>query len=626
MWLTNLIDKIPFVNATQPSHINFSAEFAQMIAGHYQSKDAGGYSYLDDFESSESKIDIKSPYAWSLASTPFDKSANALFPEAGKTNDIDYGKNRAMLSWFMIDPLFTRKGYSLTPDHIRNDKEQLSNHFVREINIWELYPNKDLNNTESATLPVLNLSYYPNERGPYNLDATKINADGSLRDPKTRWAGITRKMDVRDFEASNIEYIEFWLMDPFVYNNDAGKPEYHTQGGDLYFNLGEISEDILKDGKKFYENGLPVNDDPSAYEYTIWGKVPTRQSTVYAFDDNLGALARQKQDVGLNGLSTAEEFDFQTYRDYLTEYRSRLSPSAIQELENNPFSPLRDPAGDTYHFYRGADYDQQQTSILNRYKYYNNTEGNSPSTDQTDERYSTAARNVPDVEDIDQDNTLNENESYFQYKIELNKDKMNVGENYIVDMQERTVSLRDGTEGKIKWYQFKVPIRKYDKRVGNIQDFKSIRFMRMFMTNFEQSTYLRFGTLQLVRGDWRVYEQALGKDDTNGNGTIDISTVNIEENSERKPVNYLLPPGISRTNDPQQAQLIKENEQSLSMHVTNLDPSDARAIYKNTTHDLRRYKRIQLFTHAEDMENNFDELKRGELTVFMRLGSDYKNN
>ncbi|GAB6007656.1 cell surface protein SprA [Dysgonomonas reticulitermitis] len=626
MWLTNLIDKIPFVNATQPSHINFSAEFAQMIAGHYQSKDAGGYSYLDDFESSESRIDIKSPYAWSLASTPFDKSANALFPEAGKTNDIDYGKNRAMLSWFMIDPLFTRKGYSLTPDHIRNDKEQLSNHFVREINIWELYPNKDLNNTESATLPVLNLSYYPNERGPYNLDATKINADGSLRDPKTRWAGITRKMDVRDFEASNIEYIEFWLMDPFVYNNDAGKPEYHTRGGDLYFNLGEISEDILKDGKKFYENGLPVNDDPTAYEYTIWGKVPTRQSTVYAFDDNLGALARQKQDVGFNGLSTAEEFDFQTYRDYLTEYRSRLSPSAIQELEDNPFSPLRDPAGDIYHFYRGADYDQQQTSILDRYKYYNNTEGNSPSTDQTDERYSTAARNVPDVEDIDQDNTLNENESYFQYKIELNKDKMNVGENYIVDMQERTVPLRDGTEGKIKWYQFKVPIRKYDKRVGNIQDFKSIRFMRMFMTNFEQSTYLRFGTLQLVRGDWRVYEQALGKDDTSGNGTIDISTVNIEENSERKPVNYLLPPGISRTNDPQQAQLIKENEQSLSMRVTNLDPSDARAIYKNTTHDLRRYKRIQLFTHAEDMENDFDGLKRGELTVFMRLGSDYKNN
>ncbi|MDR1707002.1 MAG: cell surface protein SprA [Prevotella sp.] len=622
MWLTNLIDKIPFVNATQPSHINFSAEFAQMIAGHYQSKDAGGYSYLDDFESSESRIDIKSPYAWTLASTP--KS----FPESNITTDtLAYGKNRAMLSWFIIDPLFTRKGNSLTPDHIKNDKDQLSNHFVREINVWELYPNKSLNNTESATLPVLNLSFYPNERGPYNLDATNINPEGSLQNPKKRWAGITRKMDVRDFEASNIEYIEFWLMDPFVYNDDVGKPEYHTRGGDLYFNLGEISEDVLKDGKKFYENGLPVNDDPTAFEYTIWGKVPTRQSTVYAFDDNLGALARQKQDVGLNGLSTAEEFEYKTYKNYLTEYRSRLSPAAIQELDANQFSPLNDPAGDTYHFYRGADYDQNETGILDRYKYYNNTEGNSPSTDQTSERYSTAARNVPDVEDIDQDNTLNENESYFQYKIELKPNKMNVGDNYIVDMQEREVPLRNGTEGKIKWYQFRVPIRKHDgSKTGTIQDFKSIRFMRIFLTNFEETTHLRFGTLQLVRGDWRVYEQALGKDDINGNGTIDISTVNIEENSERKPVNYLLPPGISRTNDPQQAQLIKENEQSLSMRVTNLDPSDARAIYKNTTYDLRRYKRIQLFTHAEDMANDIDELKRGELTIFMRLGSDYKNN
>lgn len=622
MWLTNLIDKIPFVNATQPSHINFSAEFAQLIAGHYKSGDSGGYSYLDDFESSESRIDIKSPYAWSLASTPFDKSATALFAEAGKSNDIEYGKNRAMLSWFVIDPLFTRKGYSLTPDHIKNDKEQLSNHFVREINVWELYPKKDLNSTESATLSVLNLSFYPNERGPYNIVGSQLNTEGKLKTPKESWAGITRKMDVRDFEASNIEYIEFWLMDPFVYNGDVGKPEYHTNGGDLYFNLGEISEDVLKDGKKFYENGLPVNDDPTAYEETVWGKVPTRQSTVYAFDDNQGAIARQKQDVGLNGLSSTEEREFGAYKKYIEDIKSIVSgnPEFISKVEN-------DPAGDTYHFYRGSDYDEQKTSILDRYKYYNNTEGNSPSTDQSGEKYSTAARSVPDVEDIDQDNTLNESESYFQYKVELRPDKMQVGENFIVDKQEVSVPLRDGTDGKVTWYQFKVPIRQYEKRVGNIQDFKSIRFMRMFLTDFEQSTYLRFGTLQLVRGDWRVYEQALGKNDTSGNGSIDISTVNIEENSERKPVNYLLPPGISRTNDPQQAQLIKENEQSLSMRITNLDPEDARAIYKSTSYDLRRYKRIQLFTHAEDMSNDLgEELKRGELTVFMRLGSDYKNN
>lgn len=624
MWLTNLVDKLPFIEATQPSQISFSGEFAHMIPGHYQSKDAGGYSYLDDFETSESRIDIKSPYSWTLASIPYNKQGG-LFPEAAEQANGDstkYGKNRAMLSWFMVDPLFTRKSSSLTPEHIKNDKDQLSNHFVREINLWEIYPNKDVATNESATIPALNLSFYPDERGPYNLDALNINAEGKLLNPEKRWAGITRKMDVRDFEASNVEYIEFWLMDPFVYNNISP-----NQGGDLYINLGEISEDVLKDGKMFYENGLPVNDDPNAIEYTAWGKVPKRQSTVYAFDNNNGNAGRDKQDVGLNGLSTAEEFEFHTYRNYLTEFRTKLSASAIAEMENNQFSPLRDPAGDTYHFYRGSDYDRDQVSILDRYKYYNNTEGNSPATDQTSERYSTAARSIPDLEDINQDYTLNENEAYFQYKIQLNPNRMNVGENYIVDSRKVKVPLRNGKEdgSEVTWYQFKVPVRQGEK-IGNIQDFKSIRFMRMFLTNFKESTFLRFGTLQLVRGDWRVYEPTLNKENTpSGAGAIDISTVNIEENSEREPVNYVVPPGISREIDPQQAQMIKSNEQALSLRITGLDAGDARAVYKNTFYDLRRYKRLQLFTHAEELING-ESLTRGDITVFMRLGSDYKNN
>lgn len=625
MWLTNLVDKLPFVEATQPSQISFNAEFAHMIPGHYENKEAGGYSYMDDFETAESRIDLKSPYSWTLASTPFNKAANALFPEAAYSNDIRYGQNRAMLAWFIIDPLFTRRGSSLTPEHIKNDKKQLSNHFVREIQIHEIYPKKDIAFNESATIPALNLSFYPTERGPYNLDATNINDEGKLLNPEKRWGGITRKMDVPDFEAANIEYIEFWLMDPFIYNDIASTP---NNGGDLYINLGEISEDVLKDGKKFYENGLPTNDaDLDAIDYTVWGKVPKRQAITYAFDNNSGTEGRRRQDVGLNGLSIAEEFEYDTYKNYVEAFRTKLSATAQRELEDDIFSPLNSPAGDRYHFYRGGDYDQKEVSILDRYKYFNNTEGNSPATDDTSESYSTASRSAPDVEDINQDYTLNENEAYFQYKIQLNPTKMKVGENYIVDSRKIKVDLRDETDThkEITWYQFKIPVRQGEK-IGNIQDFKSIRFMRMFMTNFKETTFLRFGTLQLVRGDWRVYGQTLNEGNTpSGNGTLDLSTVNIEENSEREPVNYILPPGISRVIDPQQAQMIQDNEQALSLRILDLDPGDARAIYKNTYYDLRRYKRIQMFTHAEELING-DDLATGELTVFMRLGSDYKNN
>ena len=61
-----------------------------------------------------------------------------------------------------------------------------------------------------------------------------------------------RNIDQTDFESSNIEFIEFWVMDPFQYNNR------NPQGGELYFDLGNISEDVLRDGKRLYENGLPT--------------------------------------------------------------------------------------------------------------------------------------------------------------------------------------------------------------------------------------------------------------------------------------------------------------------------------------------------------------------------------
>lgn len=623
MWLTNLVNKIPFVNATAPSQINLNAEFAHMIPGHYQNSEMGGYAYLDDFETAESTIDIKSPYAWSLAATP-----TGMFPEGRLTNDINYGKNRAMMAWFMIDPIFTRRNSSLTPQHIKSDVDQLSNHFVREISQDEIFPNRDIAYNQSATLSTLNISYYPDERGPYNLDATNISTEGKLLNEKNRWAGITRRMNTRDFEAANVEYIEFWMMDPFVYNDRTtpdGISMGDNKGGQLYFNLGDISEDVLKDGRKFYENGLPIDGDQTAVEVTKWGKVPNRQSTVYAFDDNTKG-ARRIQDVGLNGLSTEEEFEFPAYKDYLSSLRTILSGTAIQRMQEDPFSPLNDPAGDTYHFYRGSDYDREERSILDRYKYYNNTEGNSQAADDAGESYSTASRSTPDVEDIDQDYTLSENESYFQYKVNLTRDSLRVGLNNIVAERTVSVPLRNGKTEEVTWYQFKIPIRSKDKEaIGTIRDFKSIRFIRMFLTGFDKPTFLRFGTLQLVRGDWRVYERPLNDKDLMGSGVLDLSTINVEENADRKPVNYILPPGLSRDLDPDQTQITKENEQSLSMKVLNLEPGDARAIYKNVNFDMRRYKKLQLFTHLEEMLEETD-LIQGDMSVFIRLGSDYKNN
>ncbi|WP_196009280.1 T9SS outer membrane translocon Sov/SprA, partial [Parabacteroides distasonis] len=390
-----------------------------------------------------------------------------------------------------------------------------------------------------------------------------------------------------DLESANYEYIEFWMLDPYLYNENS-------EGGDLYFNLGEISEDILKDERKFFENGMPVDGDMSKVDTTIWGKVPRTQSTGYAFD----AQNRKLQDVGLNGLSTDEELQFPTYVEYLNKLRAKLSGGVISDMMGDPFSPFNDPAGDNYHYFRGDDYDAEHKSILERYKRYNGTEGNSQESDQ---RYATAGKSTPDVEDINGDNTLNKTEKYFEYRVSLRPKDLQVGVNNIVDERTPEVTLMDGSKEKVKWYLFKIPIKNYDKRVGAIRDFKTVRFMRMYMTDFRDSTVLRFGSFELVRGDWRTYAQDLSNPliPPKSDGQIVVSSVNIEENGQRQPVNYVLPPGISRMFDSSQPQLLQQNEQALSMKITDLSPQDARAVYKSTSYDLRRYKRLQMFAHAE---------------------------
>lgn len=603
--LTDWLDKLPLLHCTAPSSINFTAEFAQLVAGKSQGAQ-GNASYIDDFENSKSEIDISNPKEWNISSVP------SMFSEAKLTGDVRYGYNRALLAWYYIDPLFTRRSSSLTPGHIKSDLKQLSDPDVREVYKSELFPNKSVNMQESNTLSVLNLAYYPNERGPYNLDPS-LDADGHLLNPEKRWGGMMRKLETSDFEAANIEYIEFWMLDPFIKARDEGR----TFSGDLYFNLGEISEDVLKDGKKFYESGLPVDDDPTQYTETVWGRVPTQNTVTYAF--NTASGSRNKQDVGFNGLTSEQEKTYPAYAQFLASVQAKVRPEVYDSI-------LLSPSADKYHYFRGSDYDREQRSILDRYKYINNPNGNSVDSENSPESYSTAYKTQPDVEDINQDFTLNEYEKYYEYKVRIAEDAMQVGQNYIVDKRVASQKTRDSVVRDYTWYLFRIPVDQYERREGGISDFSSIRFMRMFMTGFSQPVVLRLATLNLVHGEWRAYEQALYQGTApETSGVLEVSAVNFEENNEKEPVNYILPPGISRVVDPGQSQILQNNEQSLALTVKQLASGDARAVYKNTNLDLRRYKHLQMFTHANSLMGE-TPVEDGQVSLFIRLGSDYKSN
>jgi cell surface protein SprA len=639
--LTKLIDLLPFISTKAPSKIKVDAEFAHFIPGHSKAVGQTGTSYIDDFEGSKSTIDLKNPGAWFLASTPQGQTIQSMFPEGKPGSGLSYGYNRARLAWYTIDPLFYEKTSSLKPPNI--GKDELSKNSVRYVRETEVFPNKDPENQQPVNLPVFNLAFYPEERGPYNFDkalgylniSAGIDVEGKLNSPATRWGGVMRKIETTDFEATNVEYIEFWMMDPFAEDLD-------NTGGELYFNLGDVSEDILRDGSKTFENGLPTTDlsQPELIKIvdsTEWGYIPKIQALTNSFANS--AAEQKFQDVGYDGLSTTHEQSFVTMKDFLQDIFNTYGASSGAYL-----NAVQDPSADDYHYFRGSDYDVEGSpyeSILERYKKFNGPDGNSIPPELDNESYPTQATNIPNVEDLNRDNTLSQQERYFQYKVELKPDRMKVGENYITDILETTYAPENNPSTKlpVKWYQFKIPVQTPDKVVGTIEDFKSIRFMRMFMKGFSKPTVCRFATLDLVRGEWRKYYNSLLSDgeyipDPNQNLTsFDISTVSIEENGaanttgqvSQNQIPYVTPPDIEREINYGTTTNSRQNEQSMALNICNLMDGDARGTFKTTDFDFTQYKKLKMYVHAEKALKN-EELERGDLAVFIRFGSDFTQN
>jgi cell surface protein SprA len=591
--LTTLVDKLPFIETKEMSSIALDAEFADLIPGQAKVIGKGGVAYVDDFEGTETTIELKSFPSWYLASTP------RRIPGSTLLNDLRYGYQRAKLAWYVIDPLFTRST-SQTPDNI-NTKETQNDPYVREVLETEIYKNRQSGTGFDNPLSVLNLAYYPQERGPYNYNYNEVNDNGTLKNPEDKWGGIMREIQISDFENANVEYIEFWLMDPFV--KDSLNP-----GGDLYFDLGEISEDILKDSWKQFENGLPATDSISLVDTTAWGRVPTTQAIVNAFDAD--PEHRKRQDIGLDGLSTNDEQSF-----FNTNYLHHLQtdhPLAYNEA-------IQDPSNDDFRYFLHASYDDENAGVIERYKRYNNLEGNSPTTEQSQGDFA-ASSTLPTTEDINRDNTLNETEAYFEYHTELRPGKLNFENQYITDII---------AGDNVNWYLFRIPISEFENKVGNIDDFKSIRFMRMYLTGFTDSVILRFAELHLVRAEWRKYQYDVSQGSPSlteqyEGADFDVAAVNIEENSSKYPVNYVLPPGIDRVIDPSQPQLTELNEQSISLKVNNLSDGDARVVFKNTDLDFRQYKKLKMFVHAEKIPD--ENLSDYDLSAFLRIGSDQVDN
>ncbi len=618
-FLTNLLDKLPLYTTKEVSTITVSGEAARLFPGHSKAVGAAGTSYIDDFEGAITPLDIKNAGQWTLASVP--QKQTTLFPE--DFDSLINGYNRAKLAWYYVDNLFQSRN-SATPDDVSND--EMSNNYVRDVQEPEIFPNKSQPNGPRSII-CTNLAYYPGERGPYNFDvdpvpgiSAGVKPDGTLRNPETRWGGVMRRIETTDFQNANIEFLQFWVMDPFSEDspNDGS-------GGEFYINLGDISEDILRDSHKCYENGIYDPSGANPPRDGIWGKYPDPNLPQIGYNFDFDANNRTLQDVGLDGINDADERNF--YGDYLNALRAVVG--AGTDAYN---TALNDPSNDDFHYFQGNSLNSADVSPLERYKRYNNMEGNSP-TSETVDGYRALGSQYPDYEDLNRDFTLNNEEQYLQYKLDLRPGKMEVGQNFITDIVTGDIPrLPNGQTGKkVKWYQIKIPIRQPDKTIG-APNLTYINAIRVFMRGFSTPIILRFAKMEFLRGDWRKYDNSLiqpGEFDPipeyPGNTSFDLSYVSVEENSNRQPVNYVLPPGIERERDISTSQLANLNEQSLTMKVCKLKDGDSRAAYKTTQLDVRTYKKLKMYIHAESSDV-LHPMADKEMTAFVRIGSDFVDN
>lgn len=614
--ITKMVDALPGISTKEEADVSLDMEVAGLIPG--VSKLTQGASYLDDFEGAETPYDLtRSPTKWQISSTPLRIEQDATL------NTIDYSSHRAKASWYSIDYSF----YFGNSINVPDEDSLLINNYTRGILPQEVAPGRDPQqfNTYENTLDI---SYYPNRRGAYNYndDPTEVNSDGTFAKPEEMWGGMSRAISFNtNFEETNIQFLEFWMMNPFL----DGTLNTQKEGGELYIDIGNVSEDVIKDNRHAFENGLPDDIDS-----TDWGVVTTQQFLTNAFDNTDGA--RADQDVGLDGLKNEDEAQFFNEKYSFLDNLSFLNASALNEIEE-------DPSSDDFLYYHLGDEDNR--SILERYEKFNGLENNSPTNDGSS-NLPLSNKTIPDNEDLNQDNTISSNESYYEYHVPIKENMMTAGAHpFITSVLKKSDLLSDvqdqpgmdAVSGEEPvWVQMRIPLRdenQYREIFGNINGFSTMKFIRVYMTGWKEPVVIRLVDFQFVGSQWRFFSDEPSLNDPQS-GTTDavcssssfnISTVNVEENgtSTDESSCYVVPEGVRRDLDNTTTFTRQLNEQSMRLCTSDLCDGAGKAVSKTMGVDLLNYKQIRMFIHAESVDPSIED---EDLNAFVRLGSDETQN
>ena len=625
-FITRAVDWLPLIQTRENSEFSFSGEFAQLRPGVSETRavsrairnnqlfpdEEEGLSFIDDFEGSNIKINLLNATRWHIAAAPaavpgyepdeafFDEDDFPGQPISNQQSRIERSDLRSKFSWYTI------------PRNIRSILDNVE--FTAEsepVRVTDVFPGRETQNPQEEIINTMDVFYDPTQRGQYNYNMDL--RDLLTNNPERTWGGMTTVIPSgqEDFTQNNVEFLEFWVQPILPGGQPAPVGSIEQYDGKIYIDIGLVSEDVIPNSKINTEDGLALNPDnlildSQSNPRSALPANPPPPEGQFSNED------RELEDVGLDGLPSfggINGLNEQTvFSDFVDEMRQQWgeTSSEFQRIQ-------ADPSNDNYVFY-GESQVQDRPLHERFHRMLGFPEGNTP-LDQSEKRAST---NRPDTEGLVNPSTVNLTNSYFQYEVELNpadESRLEIGTpgTYINDRVP-------GTRQQDRWYQIRIPLDEFKRRVGDINDFQNITYVRMWMSGYEQPFTLRFASLEFVGSQWRQDENINSQSDPNAD--ISISTINIEENSNRRPIPYREPRGgIRAQNRGSQLQSL-QNEQAIVLNVDNLGPGGTQLIKRVYPGGLNllNYSNMRMFVHGE----GFNE--RGDAELILRFGNDLENN
>lgn len=627
-FVTRAIDALPLLQTRADSEFSFSGEFAQLRPGVAETRavrrairndelfpdEEDGLSFIDDFEGSSIKLSLLNANRWNIAAAPaaipgyepdaqiFEEDDFQSPPVATNQSRRDRSDMRSKFSFYTIPRNISSilGGVQFTPES-------------QPVNVRDVFPGRETQNPQDEIINTLDIHFDPTKRGQYNYN---MNLRELLEEtPEKTWGGMTAVIPSgqEDFTQNNIEFLEFWVQPVLPGGQLPGGAMIDDYDGKIFIDIGLVSEDVIPNSKNNTEDGLALNPDN-----LILDDFDNPRSALPANppppEGQFSNENRELEDVGLDGLPNSggvRGLDEQTvFADFIEEMRLQYGEES-EEFQQI----LNDPSNDDYRFYGSSAADG-----LPLHKRFHRLlgfpDGNTP-IDQSDNR---AITNRPDSEGLVNPSTVNLTNAYFQYEVDFNpadQSRLRIGEpgTFIVDEVGNP-----GDPQQDRWYQVRIPIEEFKRQVGNIDDFQNITYIRFWMSGYEQPFTLRFATMEFVGSQWRQDEAINQRSDPNAN--LRISTINIEENSNRRPFPYRQPAGAIRSQDRSSQLQSLQNEQSIVLQAENLGPQSLQMIKRVYPGGLNLldYSNMRMFVHGEGYNN------RDEVELVMRFGNDLENN